>query len=101
MNRPSILDVVRAVTEAAPAYTGVARWWYVPSELFRLGSGEVRPEDMPPLEVVVETADGASLDLEAMAVDLSRRMRLGRISVRRHRGVDEEPRLYRLLTVEG
>jgi hypothetical protein len=91
MRPPSILDLVRAVTELAPAHPGIAVWWYA-------RAGE---PGAPPMLLVLEPRDGASPDTSLIAAELRRRLGPGAAAVRLHRGAAETHGLYRLLTAAG
>jgi hypothetical protein len=78
MRRPSILDVVRAVKEVAPAYPAVRGWWYAPAI-----HGEI--------EVAVEGSPD-----EAIAAQLSERLWGTKVSIGPY---DASRRLFRLLSV--
>lgn len=99
MRQPSILDVVKAVTEVAPAYPQVATWWYSPGSAFRLrgeldGAGEKRV----PLEIAVEPVEQESPDLDRIASALAQHLWDNPVAVRTHRGPQEADRLYKVLT---
>lgn len=89
MRPPSILDLVHAVTELAPAHRAVAVWWYA-----RAGEAEG-----PPMLLVLEPRDGARPDPSLIAAELARRLGPAAATVRLHRGAGETRALYRLLTV--
>lgn len=97
MRQPSILDVVRAVTEVGAAHPEVATWWYAPPQRLRL-RGELPPEvqEPPPVEVVVELGGSPDADYERIAGELAAYLSGGRVRVRAHRGANEERQLFRL-----
>ncbi len=95
MRRPNVLDVVRAVTEVAPEHPEVRVWWYAPIIDAELPAG---PGDDRPLEIVLELANTDRPDLEAIGSALCARLRWPRVTVREHRGQEEESRLFRMLT---
>jgi len=99
LTQPSILDVLRAVTEVGAAHPEVHTWWYSPARRLRLRGGEApRPGNDAALEVVVE-AQAAAADLGRIGLELAERLRGGApVVVRPHRGEGEERQLYRLLT---
>jgi hypothetical protein len=91
MRPPSILDLVQAVSELAPAHPEVAAWWY--TRVADLGS--------PPMVVVIESIDGSEADCAAIGTELQRRLRPDAVAVRPHRAAAEAATLYRLLTAPG
>lgn len=94
MRRPNILDVVRAVTEVAPAHPEVTVWWFAPDSELAVRSDRSRE---PTLEIVVETAT-TEPNLEGVASKLSDRLSGTPVTVRTHRGREEDKRLFRMLT---
>ncbi len=99
MRTPSILDVLRAVTEVAAAQRDVEGWWYAPARRLRL-TGELpgTPREVHSLEVVVEVAGTAEVDCAGIAAELSSRLAGQPVSVRPHRGAAEERQLFRLVS---
>jgi len=94
MPRLQILDLLKAVSSVAPAYSEVAVWWYLPP-----GAGQVTGEiEGVPAEVVVEATDGANPDLDAIRSQLIGRLGGRPVTVRTHGGPSERFHLYRLLT---
>jgi hypothetical protein len=94
----AILDVLRAVTEVDALHPEVEAWWYAPARRLRLlGELPVSNRDIPSVEVVV-SAPGVSVDREAIAAELSRRLLGHPVSVRLHRGPAEERQLFRLVS---
>lgn len=105
MRRPSILDVVQAVTAVAPSHREVHAWWYAPPTRFHL-RGARSDDSAHRVEVVIEPRPSVRLNLESIAADLSARLSGTPTDVRGHRGADEERRLFRVLrqpdeTAEG
>jgi hypothetical protein len=101
VKQPSILDVVRAVTEVGPSHPEIRTWWYAPPKRLRL-RGELEADGsrrQQIVEVAVEAA-ASSADFDALASELSRKLRGSPVSVRTFRGADEERQLYRLLSRE-
>lgn len=100
MRHPSILDVVRAITNIAANHPRVTTWWYAPNPRFRL-RGEVGKSlaEPTPLEVVVQTTSGDTVDYSAIAADVSRQFSNHPVTARPHQGADEK-RLFRVLSVE-
>ncbi len=114
MRQARILDVLRAVTEVAPAHPEVEAWWYAPPRRLRL-QGE-RPRDArgdlcagvsgarsdseraPAVEVVVEAGPAASPDCVGIAGELERRLPESTLSVRPYRAAAEERQLFRLVS---
>lgn len=86
---PSILDLVAAVTELAPAHPEVAVWWYRRSA----------EPGAPPMLLVLQPREGP-LDPAPIAAELSRRFGPHRVTVRQHQGPGEPHALYRLLSAE-
>lgn len=116
MHRPRILDVVRAVAEAAPSYAEVAAWWYLPGSEFRLeehGDGWAAPGRNPDaVEIVVEwvsqeaaaeeRCERVAADLcERIAADLSARLGAYPVRVRVRGSFAPGRRLFRLLSTEA
>jgi hypothetical protein len=100
VKQPSILDVVRAVTELGSSHPEIRAWWYAPPKRLRL-RGELEPDGSRKQQVVdVAVEASSSADLDALAGELSRKLRGSPVSVRRFRGADEERQLYRLLSRE-
>jgi hypothetical protein len=99
MRHARILDVLSAVADVATGHSEIAAWWYAPPRRLRL-QGEIAPahRERPLLEVVVQAEEGLSTDCEAIAVELSRRLPGSSVSVRHHRGRDEERQLFRLVS---
>ena len=97
MRRPSILDVLHAVRDVGPTYPEIRAWWYAPGRGLRLQGAVAGEQGGEAVEVVVETDAGAA-DLSAICGDLADRLRRGPVSVRPHRGKDEDRQLYRLLS---
>ena len=96
MRRPNILDVVQAITEVAPAHPHVTTWWYAPNpELMVRGD---RFEDRA-LEIVVETAAAGEAYLGGVASEISGQLSGQPVTVRMHRGSQEEKKLFRMLTL--
>ncbi len=94
MPRLQILDLLKAVSSVAPAYREVAVWWYLPP-----GAAEATAEiEGVPAEVVVEPAEGARVDLEAIRSRLIGQLGGRPVVVRPHAGQAERFHLYRLLT---
>jgi hypothetical protein len=112
MRRPSILDVVHAVKLAAESHPEVMAWWYAPPKRLRLqGERPERASGHSLVEVVIEAGDtsaeaGATDATDAIASEVAGhlarfgRARVGdlRVTVRAHRGPDEDLRLFRLRT---
>jgi hypothetical protein len=100
MRHPSILDVIHAVKQVAPAHPEVRAWWYTPPQRLRL-SGElplVRDEERATdrIEVVLQ---GDSLDaavLDPIASELSRAMAGEPVGVRMYGGAGETRPLFRI-----
>ncbi len=88
MRSPTILDLVQAVTDVAPAHPEVAVWWY----------GRAGMEGAPQVMVVLEARDGAAPDAAGIGSELAYRLGTSGVTVRMHRGASEAHRLYRLLT---
>lgn len=96
MRRPSILDVVQAVTVVAPSHPEVRAWWYAPPTRFHLRGA--RSDDRAfRIEVVIEPRATARPNLDSIAADLSVQLSGTPASVRAHRGAGEERRLFRVL----
>jgi hypothetical protein len=91
MRIPTILDVVRAVTEVAPSHPEVAVWWYVRSST-EAGNGARA------VQVVLEARDGIPADVEQIGSELAQRLDGATVSARMHRGAAETAPLYRVLT---
>ncbi len=85
--RTNVLDVVRAVTEVAPLYPGVAVWWYVPRMLHD-----------PRIELLVEVSPEAAVDLERAARDIGSRLEHATVHVGIHHGADEQRRLFKVVS---
>lgn len=102
MRRPSILDVLEAVTTVAPAHPEVRAWWYVPAARIMTGAvaGEAPGEPGRPVELVVEPRDGAEPDPSAIATELSDRLWRTRVAVRVRTATAEGEALYRLISRE-
>lgn len=99
MPRLQILDLLKAVSAVAPAHREVAVWWYLPPGASETGAHAQMPEsDAIPAEVVVEPADGAGLDLEAIRSRLTGQLGGRPVIVRSHGGEAERFHLFRLLT---
>jgi hypothetical protein len=101
VKQPSILDVVRAVGEIGPSHPEIRAWWYAPPKRLRL-RGELEPDGSRKqqiVEVAVELSS-ASANFDALASELSRKLRGSPVAVRSFRGADEERQLYRLLSRE-
>ncbi|NIM47881.1 MAG: hypothetical protein GTO22_01220 [Gemmatimonadales bacterium] len=100
MRPPSILDVVRAVTVVAPAYTQVATWWYSPATRFRLrGEGNGAGQERAPLKIAIDLNGDRNPDFDGIAAALAGRLGVP-VAVRAHQGSDEQIRLVRVLTVQ-
>ena len=104
MHRPRILDVVRAVAEAAPSYPEVAVWWYAPTKEFRLQevgeerAGGARSADA--VDLVVEWGSeptAADERCARIAADLSARLGAYPVRVRARSEFDVGRPLFRLL----
>ncbi len=114
MRQARILDVLRAVTEVAPAHPEVEAWWYAPPRRLRLrgerrrdaggdacggGSGaRGGSEGAPAVEVVVEAGSATSPDCVGIAAALARWLPGSPLSVRLHRAAAEERQLFRLVS---
>ncbi|MBI2402597.1 MAG: hypothetical protein HYV20_07655 [Gemmatimonadetes bacterium] len=99
MRRPSILDVVRAVTVVAPRHPQVITWWYRPVSPFRLqGEPGTPAEPAPAVEVVVMLRDGRATNWDAVASELSGHLAGAAVRVRAHRGAEAEGHLVRVLS---
>jgi hypothetical protein len=96
MRQPSILNVLRAVRQVGPAHPEVRAWWYAPARRLRL-HGALPEGEGDAVEVVVEL-DLQGTDLAAIGGEIAQSLRSGPVSVRPHRGADEERQLYRLLS---
>src|SRR3990172_6161031 len=109
MRQVRILDVLRAVTEVAPAHPEVEAWWYAPPRRLRLQGERPRDargdacdgarrglEEAPAVVVVVEAGPAASPDCVGIAAELARWLPGSALSVRLHRAVAEKRRLFRL-----
>jgi hypothetical protein len=96
MRQPSILNVLRAVRQVGPAHPEVRAWWYAPARRLRL-HGALPEGEGDAVEVVVEL-DLQGADLAAIGGEIAQSLRSGPVSVRPHRGADEERQLYRLLS---
>jgi hypothetical protein len=88
MRTPTILDIVKAVTEVAPSHPELAVWWYE-----RTGGAGASPGLL-----VLEARKGASPDTAHIGSELAGRLGTGAVAVRMHRGAGETQALYRLLT---
>jgi hypothetical protein len=88
MRAPSILDLVQAVTEIAPAHPEVAVWWYT----------RIAEPNAAPMLLVVQAKDGTGPDCGRIGAELATRFGAGSVAVRHHRGPVESRALYRLLT---
>jgi hypothetical protein len=88
MRTPTILDIVKAVTEVAPSHPELAVWWYE-----RTGGAGTSPGLL-----VLEPRKGASPDTAHIGSELAGRLGTGAVAVRMHRGAGETQALYRLLT---
>jgi len=86
MRSPTILDIIKAVTEVALSHPEVAVWWYA-----RADAVGVRPA------LVLEARDGTAPDLASIGSELAGRVGPA-VAVRMHRGAGEAQALYRLLT---
>jgi hypothetical protein len=91
MRAPTILDVIQAVTQVAPAHPEVAVWWYVRSSAE--GDNGARA-----VELVLEARDGIAPDVAGIGPELGRRLGGATVSARAHRGAAETAPLYRVLT---
>lgn len=91
MRAPTILDIVRAVTEVAPSHPEVAVWWYVRAST-EAGNGARA------VQVVLEARDGIPLDVERIGPELGQRLGGATVSAHLHRGAAEAAPLYRILT---
>jgi hypothetical protein len=96
MRQPSILNVLRAVRQVGPAHPEVRAWWYAPARRLRL-HGALPEGEGDAVEVVVEL-DLQGADLAAIGGEIAQSLQSGPVSVRPHRGADEERQLYRLLS---
>lgn len=96
MRRPSILDVVQAVTAVAPSHPKVRAWWYAPPTRFHL-RGARSDDSAHRIEVVIEPRAPGRPDPDSIAADLSVQLGGTPASVREHRGAGEERRLFRVL----
>jgi hypothetical protein len=96
----SIVGVLHAIKTVAPAHRDVRSWWYAPPRRLRLAEQRPLGEDdgERPTEVVVEgpQLDGARLPV--IAADLSRALGGAPAVARLHRGDDEDPALFRILS---
>jgi hypothetical protein len=101
VRQPSILDVVRAVTEVSPSHPEIRTWWYAPPKRLRL-RGELEADGSRTQQIVEVAVDAVSpsADFDALASELSRKLRGSPVTVRTFRGADEERQLYRLLSRE-
>ena len=97
MQRPNILDVVRAVTAVAADHPEVKVWWYSPDPDFRVKGDDRRKSS---LEFVLEFKNGDGADSDAIAEDLSTQLSGNPVAVREHRGKEETVRLFRMLTTD-
>jgi hypothetical protein len=88
MRPASILDLVQAVSEIAPAHPDVAVWWYT----------RVAEPNTPPMQLVLQPRDGIGPDCGRIGAELAARIGAGLVTVRLHRGPMESRALYRLLT---
>jgi hypothetical protein len=88
MRTPTILDIVQAVTEVAPSHPEVAVWWHARAGM--AGSS--------PVLVVLEAREGARPDTERIGSELAGCLGPAAVAIRMHRGAEEAPTLYRLLT---
>lgn len=88
---PTILDVIRAVTEVAPFYPEVAVWWYVRAST-EPGNGARA------VQVVLEVRDSIPPDVARIGRELGQRLGGAMVSARLHRGAAETAALYRVLT---
>ncbi|HEU4647715.1 MAG TPA: hypothetical protein VFS33_01550 [Gemmatimonadales bacterium] len=91
MRTPTILDVIRAVTEVAPLHPEVAVWWYVRAST-EAGNGARG------VQVVLEARDGIPPDVARIGPELGQRLGGATVSARMHRGAAEAAPLYRVLT---
>lgn len=91
MRAPTILDVIQAVTQVAPAHPEVAVWWYVRSST-EGGNGSRA------VELVIEARDGVAPDVARIGPELGQRLGGAAVSARVHRGAAETAPLYRVLT---
>lgn len=96
MRRPSILDVVQAVTAVAPSHLEVRAWWYAPPTRFHL-RGARSDDRAHRIEVVIELHATGRPHLDSIEADLSAQLGGTPASVREHRGEGEERRLFRVL----
>ena len=87
MRSPTILDIVQAVTSAAPAHPEVAVWWYTRAA----GAGS------PPV-LVLEARPDAVPNTASIGSELAGRLGPQAVAIRMHRGAGEAPVLYRLFT---
>lgn len=99
MRDASILDVVRAVTDLAPAHPEVTVWWYSPTDMLRL-QGELNAGALRrrPVEVAVEARGTISPEYEEIAAELSERLWGNPVRVRAYEGLGETSRLFRVLS---
>jgi hypothetical protein len=88
MHPPSILDLVQAVSEIAPAHPDVAVWWYT----------RAAEPNAPPMQLVLQPRDGVGPDCGRIGAELATRFGAGSVTVRLHQGPAERRTLYRLLT---
>jgi hypothetical protein len=87
MRTSTILDIVQAVTEAAPSHPEVAVWWYARAA-----------EAGAPVQLVLEASDGTPPDTARIGLELAARLRVPAVVVRAHRGTGETAALYRVFT---
>lgn len=99
MRRPSILDVVQAVTVVAPSQPEVRAWWYAPPTRFHL-LGARSDDSTHIIEVVIEPQPTLRARVDVIAADLSARLGGTPVAVREHRGAGEEQRLFRVLRTQ-
>src|SRR3954453_13458764 len=91
MRAPTILDIIHAVTEVAPAYPEVTVWWYVRAST-EGGNGA------QPVQIVLEAVDGVAPDVARIGPELGQRLGGAAVSARAHHGAAETAPLYRVLT---
>jgi hypothetical protein len=97
MRRPSILDVVRAVTSTAPGHPEIESWWYAPPQRLRIGGDVAMPGQTFAIELVVEPEQGARVDRDRIAAEVAGFLRGASVTVRDYRGPSDDRHLFRLL----
>jgi hypothetical protein len=95
MRHAAILDVLRAVSEAAAAHPEIAVWWYAPERRLRLAGERSAGKRGAPLQIIVEPSPGEVVDCAAIAAVLGRCLPEQHVEVR-PRAATEEAHLYRL-----